>query len=323
MLSRRQLLSAGALLPSSLGATACRDREALREPGPERAQGLAANTARRVREVAQLAESQPTVEGAGVHLRRCLGGRAVPLLDPFLMLDEFRSETPEDYIKGFPSHPHRGFETVTYMIDGAMEHRDSLGNHGRLAPGSVQWMTAGRGIIHSEMPKQDRGPMWGYQLWVNLPAREKMRKPRYQDLAPERITMTTVGDASARLVAGEIGGAKGPVVDIATAPLMVDLALKKGGLELPIPASYNAFVYVIEGAARFGSSRPVPRGQLVVLGPGDVLRASTDDAARFLLFAGKPIGEPIARRGPFVMNTDEELQQAFDDYRSGRLVQEG
>ena len=276
-----------------------------------------------VRKVATKLAGQNTTDGAGVKLKRFIGTNEISFLDPFLLLDEFKNEDPKAYMAGFPSHPHRGFETVSYMIEGRMRHGDSRGNKGLLTAGSAQWMTAAKGIIHSEMPEMENGMLWGYQLWVNLPAREKMRKPRYQDLAPERITMTTVGDASARLVAGEIGGAKGPVVDIATAPLMVDLALKKGGLELPIPASYNAFVYVIEGAARFGSSRPVPRGQLVVLGPGDVLRASTDDAARFLLFAGKPIGEPIARRGPFVMNTDEELQQAFDDYRSGRLVQEG
>src|SRR4051812_7126447 len=196
------------------------------------------------REVVQRIDAQPTIEGAGVRLRRSLGSRALPLLDPFLMLDEFHSDRPEDYAAGFPSHPHRGFETVTYMIQGAMAHRDSLGNHGRLGPGSTQWMTAGHGIIHSEMPEQENGLMWGFQLWVNLPASHKMTQPRYQDLAPGRIEEIRLGDATVRLVAGEALGRRGPVDGIVTAPHMLDVALApRGRFEHPLPASHNAFVY--------------------------------------------------------------------------------
>src|SRR4051812_24794902 len=181
------------------------------------------------REVVQRIDAQPTIEGAGVRLRRSLGSRALPLLDPFLMLDEFHSDRPEDYAAGFPSHPHRGFETVTYMLDGAMEHRDSLGNHGRLGPGSVQWMTAGHGIVHSEMPQQDKGRLWGFQLWVNLPAAHKMIRPRYQDIAPARVVEAMIDDASVRLVAGELDGRRGPVEGIVTAPEMLDVNLPARG----------------------------------------------------------------------------------------------
>lgn len=244
------------------------------------------------------------------------------MLDPFLMLDEFHSDRPEDYQKGFPSHPHRGFETVTYMLEGAMEHRDSMGNHGRLGPGTAQWMTAGHGIIHSEMPKQERGLMWGFQLWVNLPAASKLIKPRYQDVPADRITDLSVQDARIRLVAGELAGRKGPVADIATAPLMFDVTLPRGGrFAQTLPSPHNAFVYVFEGASRFGTANSsVQQGELAVLGPGDHLSATSNDGARFLVFAGRPIGEPVARYGPFVMNTDEEIRQAMEDYRAGRLV---
>ena len=177
----------------------------------------------RPREVANLVDAQPTIEGAGVRLRRALGSRALPMLDPFLLLDEIHSDNPDDYLPGFPTHPHRGFETVTYMLDGAMEHRDSLGNHGHLGPGSVQWMTAGHGIVHSEMPQQEKGRMWGFQLWVNLPAANKMIRPRYQDIAPARVVEAMVDDASVRLVAGEVDGRRGPVEGIVTAPEMLDV----------------------------------------------------------------------------------------------------
>jgi redox-sensitive bicupin YhaK (pirin superfamily) len=244
------------------------------------------------------------------------------MLDPFLMLDEFKSDRPEDYEKGFPSHPHRGFETVTYMLEGAMEHKDSLGNQGHLGPGSTQWMTAGHGIIHSEMPKQERGLMWGFQLWVNLPASDKMTKPRYQDLAPDRVTELEIADARVRLVAGEAGGKRGPVSGIVTSPLVFDATLPaRGRFELPIPTGHNAFVYVIDGAVRFGESRDVEARHLAVLGRGEIVTASTQGGGRFLLFAGRPLGEPVARYGPFVMNTDEEIKRAIEDYRSGRLVE--
>src|SRR5262249_48666864 len=190
--------------------------------------------------------------------RRALGSRALPLLDPFLLLDEIHSENPDDYLPGFPTHPHRGFETVTYMIEGAMEHRDSLGNHGHLGPGSTQWMTAGHGIVHSEMPtaeKADRG-FWGFQLWVNLPSSSKMTKPRYQDIAPDRIAQLAVGDATVRLVAGELAGKSGPVDGIVTAPCMLDVTLPPGSRFVhKLAAEHNAFAYVMKGNALLGSGR--------------------------------------------------------------------
>ena len=279
------------------------------------------------REVVQVIEAQPTIEGAGVHLRRSLGSRALPLLDPFLMLDEFHSDRPEDYAPGFPSHPHRGFETVTYMLEGAVEHRDSLGNHGHLGPGWTQWMTAGHGIIHSEMPVHEPSStrMWGFQLWVNLPAARKMVRPRYQDVAPGRIPEVTIDDATVRLVAGDAGGSSGPVDGIVTAPQMMDVKLgARGSWRHAVPASHNAFAYVFDGDAELGPARArVTAGQLAVLGPGEPLtaRAAASGAARLLFFAGRPIGEPVARYGPFVMNTDDELRQAVEDYRSGRLIE--
>ena len=244
------------------------------------------------------------------------------MLDPFLMLDEFYSDRAEDYIRGFPDHPHRGFETVTYMIHGAMAHRDSLGNHGRLRPGSVQWMTAGRGIIHSEMPEQEDGLMWGFQLWVNLPAAHKMTKPRYQDLDATSVVELTIDDAQVRLIAGEAKGKRGPVDGIVTQPQMLDVKLPAGGkFSHPIPATHNSFAYVFEGSMEIGPYRKkVNRGQLAVLGEGDVVTATSQQGGRMLLLAGKPIGEPVARYGPFVMNTEAELRQAFEDYRTGRLV---
>jgi redox-sensitive bicupin YhaK (pirin superfamily) len=279
----------------------------------------------RPREVVQVIDAQPTIEGAGVHLRRSLGSRALPLLDPFLMLDEFHSDRPEDYAPGFPSHPHRGFETVTYMLEGAVEHRDSLGNHGHLGPGWTQWMTAGHGIIHSEMPVHEPSStrMWGFQLWVNLPAARKMTPPRYQDVAPGRIPVVAIDDAAVRLVAGEAGGQTGPVDGIVTAPQMLDVKLgPRGSWRHAVPASHNAFVYVFDGEAELGPARAkLAAGQLAVLGPGELLAARAPTAARLLFFAGRPIGEPVARYGPFVMNTDDELRQAVEDYQTGRLIQ--
>jgi len=279
----------------------------------------------RPREVVQVIDAQPTIEGAGVHLRRSLGSRALPLLDPFLMLDEFHSDRPEDYAPGFPSHPHRGFETVTYMLEGAVEHRDSLGNHGHLGPGWTQWMTAGHGIIHSEMPVHEPSStrMWGFQLWINLPAAKKLVRPRYQDVAPERIPEVAVDDAAVRVVAGEVGGRTGPVDGIVTAPQVMDVRLgARGSVRHAVPATHNAFVYVYDGAAELGAGRAkVGAGQLAVLGPGELFTARTTAGARLLSFAGRPIGEPVARYGPFVMNTDDELRQAVDDYRTGKLIE--
>jgi redox-sensitive bicupin YhaK (pirin superfamily) len=288
---------------------------------PARASSPAAG-APRPREVTNLVDAQPTIEGAGVKLRRALGSRALPMLDPFLLLDEIHSDRPDDYLPGFPTHPHRGFETVTYVLEGAMEHLDSLGNHGHLGPGSAQWMTAGHGIVHSEMPKQDKGLMWGFQIWVNLPAANKMIRPRYQDIEPSRVVATSLGDAAVRLVAGEVGGRRGPVEGIVTAPEMLDVRFPgRGALRHALPATHTAFVYVIEGALEVGGARTAVReGQLAVLGAGDELALRAARRARLLCFAGRPIGEPVARYGPFVMNTEDEIRQAVDDYRSGRLV---
>lgn len=275
-----------------------------------------------LRGVSTVVPAMPTKDGAGVSLLRALGHRGLGMLDPFLLLDSFHTDNPDDYIAGFPDHPHRGFETVTYMVHGAMEHRDSVGNQGRLGPGAAQWMTAGRGIVHSEMPKQERGLMWGFQLWVNLPAQRKMIPPRYQDIAPERIPEVALERGKLRVVAGSAEGKTGPVTGIDVAPLFVDVTLDQGGrLALPTPAGHNALVFVAEGALRVGPSKQeVPKGSLAVLTPGEVLQLEGDQG-RALVLAGRPLGEPVARWGPFVMNTDAEIRQAIDDYRSGRLIQ--
>jgi quercetin 2,3-dioxygenase len=278
------------------------------------------------RTVSQIIAGQPTSDGAGVRLTRVIGTPALEQLDPFLLLDEFKSDRADDYLAGFPDHPHRGFETVTYMLAGAMEHRDHAGNRGELVAGSVQWMTAGRGIVHSEMPRQRDGLMWGFQLWVNLPARDKMIAPRYQDIAPERIPEAKLGEgASARVIAGEVGGVRGPVEGIATAPLYLDVRLAAGAAaEVPLPPGHHGFAYVYEGTATLGPAsggREVAAGQLAVLGDGDSLHAVAGSVgARLLLLAARPLGEPIARYGPFVMNTREQIIQAMDDYRNGRLL---
>jgi redox-sensitive bicupin YhaK (pirin superfamily) len=282
----------------------------------------------RARRVVRVVRAQETSDGAGVRLRRSLGGPELDHLDPFLLLDEFRSDDSSDYIAGFPDHPHRGFETVTYMLAGAMLHRDSRGNEGELTGGSIQWMTAGRGIIHSEMPRQTEGLMWGFQLWVNLPASDKMREPRYQDIAPERVPEVPSEDgARLRVVAGEAAGASGPVTGIVTEPLYLDVALDEGGRLLqPVPDGHNAFAYVFEGEVTFGedddsASARVASGHLAVLEEGEAVQARAAEApARFLLVAAKPIGEPVARYGPFVMNTREEIHQAVRDFQEGRLA---
>lgn len=268
--------------------------------------------------------SMTTSDGAGVKLRRSIGTPLLDSIDPFLMLDEFRSDDPGDYIAGFPDHPHRGFETVTYMLAGSMRHRDSRGNQGDLGPGSVQWMTAGRGIVHSEMPRQENGLMWGFQLWVNLPARDKMKEPSYQDIDASRIPEVDLDNGTRiRVIAGKALGVEGAVKGIAIEPLYLDINIPaECQFELELPENHHAFVYVFEGEADFGAgnSQPVSRGELGVLSQGSSLRAVAGDrAARFLLVAGKPIGEPVVKHGPFVMNTVEEIQQAIMDYQSNRF----
>ena len=318
-ITRRKLV----LGATAASLTACRTQE----PPPAGAEPAKAQDGRSgAREIAKIIASQPTTEGAGVRLRRALGHRGLGMLDPFLMLDEFQTDDPNDYLAGFPDHPHRGFETVTYMIDGAMEHKDSVGNRGRLGPGSAQWMTAGRGIVHSEMPKQERGRMWGFQLWVNLPAARKMIPPRYQDIPTDRIAQTTHEGAQVRVVAGSCLGLTGPVQGIDVDPTFIDVSLDKGALfSQPLPETHNAFVYLTQGSMRIGpSKRQVQKGELAVLGPGSRFVAEgISGGGRALVFAGRPLGEPVARYGPFVMNTDAEIQQAIDDFRSGRLVRGG
>jgi len=278
------------------------------------------------RRVARVVRGQSTSDGAGVKLTRVIGQRDLDTLDPFLMLDEFRSDSASDYIGGFPDHPHRGFETVTYMLAGRMRHGDNQGNSGLLTPGSVQWMTAGRGIVHSEMPEQENGLMWGFQLWVNLPAKDKMTAPRYQDIAPERIPETDPAPGvHVRVLAGTIGEVTGPVSGIAVEPAYFDITLQPGArFSAPVAAGHNAFVYVYAGAVDVGPSdaaRGLTRGELAVLEQGgdDVLLSARTETVRLILVAGKPLGEPVAKYGPFVMNTQEQIVQAIRDYQSGRF----
>jgi len=274
-----------------------------------------------IRPVAKVARGMPASDGAGVKLTRVLGGPALPELDPFLMLDEIRSDEGADYAAGFPDHPHRGFETVTYVLAGRMRHGDNKGNSGLLTPGSVQWMTAGRGIVHSEMPEQENGLMWGFQLWVNLPAKDKMMAPRYQDIGPEKIPEVTLpGGIKLRVLAGRVGETRGPVSGIVTEPTLLDVALSgQGAFELPLPAGHNVFAYVFDGEAAIGEpAQRVARGSIAVLGSGSAVKL-TGGPGRVLLAAGKPLNEPVARYGPFVMNTPGEIRQAIADFQSGRF----
>jgi quercetin 2,3-dioxygenase len=272
----------------------------------------------------------PTSDGAGVKLRRVIGTEQLPDLDPFLMLDEFGTDRAEDYIAGFPDHPHRGFETVTYMLDGRMHHRDNHGNEGLLEPGSVQWMTAGRGLVHSEMPEQQAGRMRGFQLWVNLPSALKMSAPKYQEYAPDLMPVVRpAAGVTVKLIAGEAADADGrvlcgPIEQPATAPLYFDIALDPGAAwEVALPAGHNAFAYAYEGAATVGEgddARLLATQTLGVLGGGERLRLRAgSEGACAILVAGRPLREPVARYGPFVMNTREELMQAVVDYQQGRF----
>jgi quercetin 2,3-dioxygenase len=274
-----------------------------------------------IRDVDHVINAEAGRDGAGVALRRSLGGAALPLLDPFLLLDEIHSSDPADYSAGFPQHPHRGFETVSYVLRGGFQHRDSVGNHGLIADGGTQWMTAGRGIIHEEMPRPTSGPeLWGLQLWVNLPAARKLIRPRYQDLAPSTIPEIDVADARVRVVAGRVGGVRGPVDGIDIQPTMLDATLGAGAtFRHALPGGDTAFAYVLAGEVDIGATR-LTASQLAVLGTGDTVIASSGHGGRFLLISGTPLREPIARRGPFVMNSDDELRQAFADYQAGTLT---
>jgi len=275
-----------------------------------------------VREVQRKVVGQPTSDGAGVRMTRVIGSQRLDHFDPFLLLDEFRSDDPDDYIKGFPDHPHRGFETVTYMLAGHMRHGDNQGNTGHLGPGSVQWMTAGRGIVHSEFPEQENGLMWGFQLWVNLPSNDKMTTPRYQDIPATDIPGVQPADGvSAKVIAGTLAGTQGPVSGVATEPVYFDLTIEEEvAYTVELPAGHNAFAYVFEGSALIGAARTfIQRGEIALLSQGGQLPIEAVDTCRCIVVAGKPLNEPIARYGPFVMNTREEIQQAFEDYQAGRL----
>ncbi|MDA5194729.1 pirin family protein [Govanella unica] len=274
-----------------------------------------------VRPIVKILRGQAASDGAGVRLTRSIGGPALTQLDPFLLLDEFRSDDAADYIGGFPDHPHRGFETVTYMLAGRMRHGDNKGNVGLLRPGSVQWMTAGRGLVHSEMPEQENGLMWGFQLWVNLPASDKMTAPRYQDIDPELIPVVTHDDGlTVKVIAGRYEDAKGPVDAHHTETIYLDLSIPEGGrFDYALPEGHNAFTYPFEGQIMSGGER-VNRGEVAIYGAGDRVEITAlDGPARTLLVAGRPLKEQVARYGPFVMNTEAEIRQAFADYQAGQF----
>jgi len=282
-----------------------------------------------IRKIADIVAPQPVVEGAGVKLRRSIATDRLNYVDPFLLFDHFGSADPRDYLPGFPMHPHRGIETVTYMLAGVVDHKDSLGNAGTIGAGDVQWMTAGGGILHEEMPKPREGKMEGFQLWVNLPARLKMTRPRYQEVAAARIPEVRRNDGvRVRVVAGVAEGVRGPVTEIAADPEYLDVVVP-GGAEFvqPIPRGHAALAYLFEGAATFDGegTAPVAAARMVVFSDGDHVRASAAEGAhaRFLLISGKPLGEPIARYGPFVMNTRREIEQALEDLRAGTFVWRG
>lgn len=280
-----------------------------------------------VRSIEEVLVAQAASDGAGVKLKRVFGGQNLARFDPFLMLDEFGSEEAADYIGGFPSHPHRGFETVTYMLEGYMEHRDHMDNVGKLGPGDVQWMKAGSGIIHSEMPQQEEGRMRGFQLWVNLPAAEKMTPASYQDIAADQIPAYDVGSLKVRAIAGtlSIDGTEVPgyVNGLATEPGYLDVEFSTAdSVSVAIPDGHNVLVYVYEGSARIGDSDYVlTAGKLARLSHDGELRIQADTGTRLLVISGKPLKEPIVHHGPFVMNSVEEIQQAVRDYSEGRLTQ--
>jgi quercetin 2,3-dioxygenase len=276
------------------------------------------------RRLERVIPSIPASDGAGVKLRRSLGSSQLARHDPFLMLDEFFSDDPDDYLAGFPSHPHRGFETVTYMLDGHMQHKDDHGNTGDLGPGDVQWMSAARGIIHSEMPQQSEGRMRGFQLWLNLPAKEKMKPAAYRDIGASEIPSVKSSGAETRVIAGTLGTTVGPIHGGSTDPYYFDVHLEAGAVfEGALPAGHNAFLYVYEGDALVGAEKkPLANRAAGLLSDGENVRIEADSkGARVLLLAGKPLREPVVQYGPFVMNTRQEIEQAIADYQAGTLSQ--
>ena len=279
------------------------------------------------RRVSRVIKGMPATDGAGVELTRVIGQPVLPMLDPFLLLDAFRSDKPEDYIAGFPPHPHRGFETVTYLLAGRMRHKDNAGHEGVIEPGGIQWMTAGRGIVHSEMPEQENGMLEGFQLWINLPAVHKMDKPAYQEYSSGHIPLEyREGGIEVRVIAGTTSqGTRGPVRQPLTDPLYLDVSVPgQQDYSEDLPESHNAFLYVINGSVSLedvdGNPVSLVRDDLGVLTRGNSLKIQAgQEDARFLLVSGKPLNEPVARGGPFVMNTKAEIRQAFEDYNQGRF----
>lgn len=295
------------------------------------------------RKIKKILKSKPTIEGAGVHLKRAFGFYQVPLLDPFLLLDDFHSDNSSDYIKGFPWHPHRGIETITYMLFGKVEHGDSMGNRGVIHSGDVQWMTAGSGIIHQEMPKGQRtGLMWGLQLWANLPASYKMMDPRYRDVKSGQLSeIRWDKGVKIRIICGEVNGVKGPVQDIITDPEYLDITVpSKSIFRYPVKKGHTVFAYVVDGQGYFDERRDsyayeveganyfdfkreclISPENLIIYDDGDEVIISTENKqVRFLLISGKPIKEPVAWYGPIVMNTQEELRIAFEEYQNGTFI---
>jgi quercetin 2,3-dioxygenase len=295
-----------------------------------------------IRKISKVWKSKPTMEGAGVHLKRAFGYYQVPLFDPFLMLDDFHSDDPYDYLNGFPWHPHRGIETITYVLQGRVEHGDSMGNKGVIESGDLQWMTAGSGIIHQEMPKGDeQGRLWGFQLWANLPASHKMMDPRYRGLVASEIPEAKLREARVKVIAGDIGGVRGPVRDVVVDPEYLDVTVPEGTtFTHAIKRGYTALAYVIDGEGYFDLERNAFSHEVVgrnyfdfdrqcTCGPenlilfedGDAVAVTTEEhPVRFLLVSGKPIGEPVAWYGPIVMNTQEELEVAFKEYQNGTFI---
>lgn len=280
------------------------------------------------REVIKTIKPQTVMEGAGVRLKRSIANATLDHLDPFLLFDHFGSDNPADYIKGFPMHPHRGIETVTYMIKGHVNHKDSIGNSGSISSGDIQWMTAGGGIMHEEMPQPGQGEMIGFQLWVNLPARLKMTTPRYQDITSNQIPeVARDNGVKIRIIAGEVDGVRGAVSEIYADPSYLDVSIPaNGSFSHPVEKGHTAFAYVFEGRGYFGTGEnttenSISKPGLAVLGDGDYIQAgAANEPVRFLLVSGKPLNEPIARYGPFVMNTQEEIQQALEDLKNGTFV---
>jgi quercetin 2,3-dioxygenase len=276
------------------------------------------STALKSRTISRKVRGLPTSDGAGVKLNRVVGTQSLPEVDPFLMLDEFRSDDPTAYIAGFPDHPHRGFETITYMLAGRMRHKDSRGNEGLLGPGDVQWMTTARGLVHSEMPEQQDGLMQGFQLWLNLPAKEKMLDPQYKDIPADTIPVIEGKGVTVKLIGGEYQGQTGPIASPTTKPFIADVILEANrDVELDIPETHQGFVYVYDGAIEIGNTILERATAGVLEGQGSITLTSGPTVSRALIVAGQPLKEPIVRHGPFVMNTVPEIHQAIADYQRG------